>query len=242
MPQQVTRLAVVFLVLAGALIAARRYLIPETFGESGHFRAAAIRANTSRPLAYAGSDECAACHSDVVDRHDQARHKTVACEVCHGAAASHVEAPLDYKPPAPRERGYCPLCHGYNSSRPTGFPQIDPVTHNPVQPCIACHDPHEPVPPRVPQECSACHGEIARTKGFSSHATLACTQCHEVRDEHKVNPRRSAPSKPQTREFCGQCHAKDAKSPPEIPRIDLASHWTAYVCWQCHYSHYPEVP
>ncbi|MBI4464786.1 MAG: hypothetical protein HY647_08800, partial [Acidobacteria bacterium] len=212
MPQQVTRLAIAFLLLVGLLIAARRQLIPKTFGELGHYRAAAVQANASRPLVYAGHEECVACHPDIVQMHDQARHKTVACEVCHGAATSHVESPLEHKPSAPRERGYCPLCHGYDPSRPTGFPQIDPVTHNPVQPCITCHNPHAPEPPSVPQECSACHGEIARTKSFSSHAALNCTQCHEVREAHKVNPLLSIPTKPQTREFCGQCHGLEAKS------------------------------
>ena len=241
MPQQVIRLAILFLLLGGLLVAARHYLVPETFGELGHYRAAAVTANASRPQVYAGHEVCAACHPDITETHDQARHKSVACEVCHGAGAAHSEAPLDIKPPAPRERGYCPLCHGYDPSRPTGFPQIDPVLHNPVQPCITCHNPHAPEPPSVPQECSACHGEIARTKAFSSHAMLACTQCHQTQERHKVEPLSSTPTKPLTREFCGQCHAPDAKSAPEIPRVDITTHEHRYVCWQCHYSHHPEA-
>ena len=93
--------------------------------------------------------------------------------------------------------------------------------HNPVKPCITCHDPHAPEPPRVPQECSACHAEIARTKVLSRHAGLPCTTCHQTEEKHKVNPLQSTPGKPRTREFCGQCHAQEAKSPPEIPRVDL---------------------
>jgi len=241
MPQQTIRLAIVFLMLGSLLVVARHYLVPKTFGDLGHYRAASIDENASRPLVYAGRDTCGACHPDILELHDAGRHLTVACEVCHGAAAAHVEAPLDVKPPAPRQRGYCPLCHGYDAARPTGFPQIDPVTHNPVQPCITCHNPHEPEPPNVPQECSACHGEIARTKAFSNHATLPCIQCHKVEEKHKVDPRLSAPTKPQTREFCGQCHAPEANSPPEIPRVDMTIHGERHVCWQCHYSHFPEV-
>ncbi len=241
MPQQLTRLIILFLILAGLLVLARHYLIPPTFGELGHYRAAAVQANADRPLVYAGREACLLCHPDIAQMHREARHQTVACEVCHGAAAAHTKAPLDKKPPAPRRRGYCPLCHGYNLSRPTGFPQIDPVAHNPVMPCIGCHNPHAPEPPSVPEECSACHGEIARTKAISQHAAVPCSQCHEAEQQHKITPLLSTPTKPSSRDFCGQCHAPEADSPAEIPRVDLASHGERYVCWQCHYSHFPEV-
>jgi len=241
MPQQIARLAILFALLGSLLFVARRYLVPKSFGDLGHYRASAVDDNANRPLVYAGHDVCNTCHSEIVEKHDAARHQTVACQVCHGAAATHAESPFDHKPPAPRQRGYCPLCHGYDPSRPTGFPQIDPVAHNPVQPCITCHDPHAPEPPRVPQECSACHGEIARTKALSRHAALPCTTCHATQEQHKVNPLLSRPNKPRTREFCGQCHAPQANSSPEIPRVDLTMHGGHYVCWQCHYSHYPEV-
>jgi hypothetical protein len=223
------------------LVGARRLLVPKTFGERGHYRAAAVDSIVAQEIGYAGHVACETCHLDIADKKGQSYHRGVACEVCHGPQAAHVLAPLDHKPPAPRERAYCPLCHGYNPSRPTGFPQIDPVLHNPVRPCISCHDPHDPTPPHPPESCAACHGEIARTKAISYHAQLPCTQCHAVDRRHSVSPRQQRPSKPTTREFCGQCHAQDADSPPEIPRVDLASHGPGYVCWQCHYPHHPEA-
>ena len=146
---------------------------------------------------------------------------------------------------APKQRGYCPLCHGYDPFRPSGFPQIDPVVHNPLQPCIGCHSPHEPEPPQTPEECGACHGHIARIKAVSHHALLACTVCHETAEEHKISPRMSRPSKPSSRSVCGGCHAPEAVRPqeivPEIPRVDMATHGERYVCWQCHYPHFPEL-
>jgi len=241
MPQQLIRLLILFLILGGLLLAARRYLVPATFGDLGHYRAAAVESNANQPLVYAGHEVCATCHPDIAEKREQARHQTVACEVCHGAALAHTESPFDHQPTAPRQRGYCPLCHGYDPSRPTGFPQIDPVGHNPVQPCITCHDPHAPEPPRVPEECSACHGEIARTKALSRHARLPCITCHEAEEQHKINPLLSMPSKPRARDFCGQCHSQEADSAPEIRRVDLTTHGEGYVCWQCHYSHFPEV-
>lgn len=241
MPQQLKSLLVVFAVLAGGLVAARHFLLPATFGERGHYRAAAVVAIEEQPVRYAGREACAMCHDEIVSVHGNARHQTVACEVCHGPAATHIEAPVENKLPAPRERGYCPLCHGYDPSRPTGFPQIDPVAHNPLKPCITCHNPHQPEPPHIPEECSACHGEIARTKAVSRHALLSCTECHRTAVGHKITPRTVRPDKPRNRDFCGRCHARDARGPKEIPRIQIETHGGRYLCWQCHYPHLPEV-
>src|SRR5574337_674362 len=152
MPQQLSRLLVLFALLIGGLLVARRLLLPKTFGERGHYRAAAVVAIQKQPIRYAGREACAMCHTDIASAHSKARHQTVACEVCHGPAAAHTEAPTENPLPAPRKRGYCPLCHGYDLSRPTGFPQIDPVSHNPLKPCITCHNPHQPEPPHVPEE------------------------------------------------------------------------------------------
>jgi hypothetical protein len=241
MPQQLKRLLVLFAILASALLAARHFLRPATFGQRGHYRAAAVDAIVALPVRYAGREACAACHTETVALHRNARHQTVSCEVCHGPAAAHTEAPSDVRLSAPRERGYCPLCHGYDPSRPTGFPQIDPVAHNPLKPCITCHNPHQPEPPHVPEECSACHGEIARTKALSHHALLACTRCHQTPVQHKVTPRLVHPEKPTNREFCGGCHAPGARGPKEAPRIDMETHGGRYLCWQCHYPHFPEA-
>ncbi|MBI2614114.1 MAG: hypothetical protein HYW52_00210, partial [Gemmatimonadetes bacterium] len=98
-----------------------------------------------------------------------------------------------------------------------------------------------PVPPAVPEECSACHGQIARQKALSHHANLPCVTCHQVPQQHKVTPRVIRPTKPAERAFCGRCHAEGASGPAEAPRIDLAAHHPRYLCWQCHYPHYPET-
>lgn len=241
MHQQLTRLLVVFGVLVGGLAVARHMLLPKTFGQRGHYRAEAAEAIKRQPIQYAGREACAMCHTEIAATHGSARHQGVSCEVCHGPAAAHSQAPTEHRLPAPRERGYCPLCHGYDPSRPTGFPQIDPVAHNPLKPCISCHNPHQPEPPRTPEECSACHGEIARTKAVSRHALLSCTQCHQTPVRHKITPRLVRAEKPRGREFCGECHAQAASSPREVPRIAMESHGGRYLCWQCHYPHYPEV-
>ncbi len=246
-------MAIVFVVLISALVAARYKLRPKTFGEKGHYRAVALDTIKALPIHYAGREACEACHSDIFQTHLGGAHKTVACEVCHGPAAAHTESPTDVVLPKPNQREGCPLCHGYNPSRPTGFPQIDPQEHYADVPCISCHKPHQPeLTQGASAECSGCHAEIARTKAVSKHAPLACTDCHNVPEQHKVTPTLVRADKPTTREFCGKCHSQDAKNLQILPasvrnvngirKIDIATHgggWR-YSCWQCHYPHMPE--
>ena len=239
MNQQFLRLLGVFTIAGGAFLGARQYLIPATFGDDGHYRAAAVDLVLTRTLKYAGRAECVECHEDITGKVRRGFHKNLSCEGCHGAAAKHAEDPGEVKPFAPRDRKFCPLCHGYDPSRPTGFPQINPTAHNPVKPCFTCHNPHDPVPQRLPASCSACHAQIQRTTAVSSHALLQCTTCHTVPAQHKSAPRRVLPSKPETREFCGKCHGQGAAQ-KEAPKIDLTSHGGTYLCWQCHYPHLPE--
>lgn len=240
-PDQVVRLAILFLVAIAALIVVRHLLVPDTFGELGHYRAAAIPANADLPIRYAGWQACADCHDDQVQAKSASFHRTISCEVCHGPANDHVQDPEAHKPAVPRGRGEaCLYCHEYLTGRPTGFPQIIEATHNPRQTCIGCHNPHDPAPPETPGSCAGCHALIARTKAVSRHDTLECTTCHEAPREHRDNPRAHLPKKPTARAFCGTCHAKDASSAREIPRVDMATHGGTYLCWQCHYPHDPE--
>lgn len=239
-PDQVLRLAVLFALAVTALILVRRQFVPETFGDEGHFRAAAIPAIAALEPRYAGSQACSECHDDVAEIKRASFHRGLACETCHGAAAAHVNAPDEASPYRPSTRDACLTCHRYEPSRPTGFPQVVESTHNADKICMACHDPHDPTPPNVPSSCGACHAGVARTKAVSSHARLECTVCHEAPPEHREDPRAHTVKKPVEREFCGGCHGEGAASDPGIPRVDMATHGERYVCWQCHYPHFPE--
>ena len=98
MPQQVPRLVVVFSLLVIALLAARRLLIPETFGEYGHYRAAAADVVAAHPIKYAGRQACEVCHTEEAEARLAGNHRGVGCETCHGPAAAHVDSALDVKP------------------------------------------------------------------------------------------------------------------------------------------------
>ena len=238
-PEQVKRLAIVIAIIAGGVLLTRFYLIPRALVSPELHRSATVQREMAKPVKLAGSIVCQGCHEDQAVKKSKGFHKNLSCEGCHGAAAKHADDPGAMKPPAPRDRKFCPVCHAYDASRPTGFPQINPTVHNPLKPCIACHNPHDPVPPRTPQACSACHGQIERTKAVSSHALLACTTCHVVPERHKTAPRTALPSKPETRAFCATCHGKDSTR-TDAPKIDVSEHGSPYMCWQCHYPHLPE--
>lgn len=237
--EQVRRLGVVVAFIVGVVLVVRFVAIPRSYFSTPLHRASTVKREVAKPFHFAGMVACRECHSDVYETKTGGYHRGLACETCHGPSAEHAEDPMSIKPYAPRDRKFCPVCHAYDRSRPTGFPQINPTIHNPLQACITCHKPHDPVPPETPRECSACHAQIAHTKAVSSHALLECTTCHDASEQHKIAPRTALPSKPQAREFCGQCHATDAAN-PSAPKVDLASHGGTYLCWQCHYPHMPE--
>jgi hypothetical protein len=238
-PEQLRRLGVVVAILVAAILVLRFVVIPRAYFSTALHEAATVRREVARPIAFAGMATCRECHSDVYDTKVAGFHRGLSCETCHGPSAKHAENPESVKPDAPRDRKFCPVCHAYDSARPTGFPQIDPVTHNPAVACITCHNAHDPAPPVTPRDCSACHRQIWNTKAVSAHAQLDCTTCHEVPEEHKQSPRAVRPTKPETRDFCGGCHAT-GQPDADVPQVDLTTHGGSYLCWQCHYPHLPE--
>jgi len=213
--------------------------IPRSYVDRSLHRRLTVEREAARELSFAGTDACDECHQEVRAVALQGPHHDVSCEVCHGPSAAHTQDDA-IKPPAPRGRTLCPVCHLYDPARPTGFPQINPVVHNPVVPCIRCHAPHDPTPSGPPRVCTACHGDIGRTQSLSPHALLDCVTCHEAPEEHKVTPRNIKPAKPKTRSFCGGCHGVGAER-SDAPKVDIATHGEKYLCWQCHYAHMPEL-
>ncbi len=238
-PEQIKRLSVIVVVLVVLFIVARQYFIPEGYGKYGHYRAAAVDSIAALPVKYAGHQICADCHDDIVALKNSGYHYNVNCEACHGPAYAHTQGE-DVALRIP-DRKYCLLCHEYLSSRPTGFPQVEDKEHHPMENCVDCHDPHDPTPPETPTQCKACHAQIANLKSQSSHMYVACERCHVTPEEHKITPREVKPSIPTNREFCGECHDTGSSAPSSIPRVDIQTHHESYVCWQCHYPHFPEV-
>ncbi len=239
-PDALVRLVAVFGGLVLLVLVVVKFFIPPYMKNVAIQHTETTGWEAAKEVKYAGAVACAECHDEIVAEKTHGYHRDVACETCHGPAQEHTENPDYVKPPAPRDRKFCPVCHNFNPSRPRGFPQINPVAHNPMKPCITCHNPHDPKPPTVPRQCSACHGEIARTLSVSHHVQLGCATCHNAPSRHRVSPRVVKPTKPVGREFCGKCHGEDS-SYKGAPKVSLTEHNAKYVCWQCHYPHLPEV-
>jgi len=241
LPEQVTRLGIVIAVIVAAVLLLRFVILPESMFSARPHQLATMQREMAKPVSHAGVAACRECHQDEFEAKYGGKHRRIGCENCHGPSAAHATDEAAELPRKPREREDCLVCHAFDSSRPNGFPQVDPQEHKPGKRCVSCHDGHDPVPPKTPTECSGCHGRIDNTKALSAHAPLACADCHAVEEQHMLEPRSALPTKPASREVCGRCHAQDSVDPAASrARVDLASHGGTYVCWECHYAHLPE--
>lgn len=198
---------------------------------TGGLGAAQETAAEAAAPAYAGSDTCEACHSDIFAAFKKNAHAVVeadarrgwqgkACEACHGPGAKHLESmeAADIRNPAKIEpmvadRG-CLECH---IGQPTHVGRIQGGHARNQVACVSCHPVHgteelklEPHPARrINQECSECHSEIwasfQRPHGHNlPQGAMACTGCHNPHGTFQPqNMRNFSSNEPG----CFQCHS-----------------------------------
>jgi hypothetical protein len=144
-PLHIKRLILVFASFIAIFLLIRHLLVPATFGEKGHYRAAALADNEDVPIHFSGQKACFECHQDVEDMKKQDVHSDIHCETCHGPGQKHIlsgEA-ADILKPSGRE--FCGNCHGINAARQKdAVNQIDLKKHNIEKKCLECHNPHAP--------------------------------------------------------------------------------------------------
>lgn len=138
------RFAGLFVIAFLAFLVIRRYVIPPTFGQYGHYRAAAITEIGALPVHYAGHQACESCHTDIADTKKAGKHVTVNCEACHGPLEKHAEDPGSVTPAKIDTATLCVRCHAASAARPKSFPQVDAADHANGVPCETCHQPHSP--------------------------------------------------------------------------------------------------
>jgi hypothetical protein len=145
MPPQIIRLVLLTIGIVCVYFTARYFLVPQSFGEYGHYRGAALQQIAAREPCWAGRNTCSPCHSEIVKKLAAAEHQGLSCETCHGPALGHVEAPEEVKLP---KLGYdkCVRCHEASPSRPQWLHQITAADHYAGDVCTGCHDPHQPKP------------------------------------------------------------------------------------------------
>lgn len=144
-PPQIPRLALAFAIFITLFLFARHLLVPETFGQYGHYRGASLIDNEAIEIHYAGQKACFECHQDVQDAKLTDLHKDIHCETCHGPGQKHINSGEVSDILKPTGRGACGLCHSINASRPASvITQIDLSKHNTDKNCSECHNPHKP--------------------------------------------------------------------------------------------------
>ena len=138
------RFAGLFVVAFLVFWVVRGFVVPKTFGQYGHYRAAAIAEFAAHPVKFAGHQACEACHTDIASTKAGGMHAHVNCEACHGALAKHAEDPTALTPTRPDTALLCARCHTASAAKPKKIPQVDPVSHANGVPCQTCHNPHSP--------------------------------------------------------------------------------------------------
>ncbi len=138
------RPAIVLIAALVVFLIVRSAIIPEAFGQYGHYRPGALDLVAARPIAYAGQNACVLCHEDEANVRASGKHAHVACETCHGPLAKHVADPVSVVPKLPEVATLCARCHEKDSAKPKGFPQVATAEHSGGMACNDCHKPHSP--------------------------------------------------------------------------------------------------
>lgn len=143
MPVQLKTLIPLFVVFILLFLVARHFLIPESFGKYGHYRADAIDEVGALPIKYAGKAVCIDCHDIEAELLASDVHSGLSCEICHGPGAKHADD-YEIKLESPGSRKFCGRCHSLNPARKIEvINQIDTKEHYPEKAdCIDCHNPH----------------------------------------------------------------------------------------------------
>ena len=144
-PPQIPRLALAFAIFISLFLVLRHFLVPDTFGKYGPYRAASMDDYLPLEIHYSGQQACFECHQDIEDLKAQDVHSEIHCETCHGPGQKHVVSgeAADILKPSGRE--FCGNCHVINPARKkSAINQIDLNKHNIGKNCTECHNAHQP--------------------------------------------------------------------------------------------------
>ncbi|HSC96260.1 MAG TPA: c-type cytochrome [Burkholderiales bacterium] len=171
MPKHIVRVIVLIVAGAAASLLAKWYFTAESFYQYGHYRANSVPEIAAQEPAYQTPRYCQNCHSERHAQWSANNHKTVSCEVCHGAAKGHPQEKTKLAIPADT-RKLCTLCHEKMPGRPATQPQVSLAQHSGGQQCVVCHNPHAP---KLAGVVAKVAGDAAA--GRKKHAA-SCASCH----------------------------------------------------------------
>jgi hypothetical protein len=89
--KHIFRAAILLFAVLIAMVLGRSLFVPETWGEYGRYRGAAVAEHRDKPIRHGGNDSCAMCHDVEYADHAAGEHAPVQCELCHGPVALHVD-------------------------------------------------------------------------------------------------------------------------------------------------------
>jgi cytochrome c553 len=182
MPKHIVRLISVIVVLFAAGAIAKWYFTADSFYKYGHYRADSVVETAAQEPVFQTPRYCQTCHTERHAQWSAGSHKSVICEVCHGAAQGH---PQNGKLPIPKDTAkLCSLCHEAMPGRPRTQPQIDVAKHSGGQQCIVCHNPHSP-------KIAATAVKVTGDAKAGQQTAAACAGCH---GEKGISPNDSWPN------------------------------------------------
>jgi cytochrome c553 len=169
MPKHITRLLILIAAAVIVSLIAMKFLTVDSFYRFGHYRANSVIEIAAQEPVYQTPKYCQDCHNERHAQWSANSHKTVTCEVCHGAAKGH---PEKGKLPIPSDTAkLCTLCHEAMPERPRTQPQIQVAQHANGQKCNTCHNPHAPKIVTAPTKVSG-------SAQAGKQRAAACASCH----------------------------------------------------------------
>lgn len=144
MPEQLKRLIPLFALFILIFLIVRYLLLPDSFGQFGHYRGDALIDNQEKEIVYATDESCVDCHSDIAEMLEMDLHSELSCMGCHGPGLKHSLDPENEKVEKHTDRKFCGSCHMEDPARPTNMVfQVNIHEHHMERTlCIDCHNPH----------------------------------------------------------------------------------------------------
>jgi len=169
MPKHIVRLLVLLAGFGALAVLAKWYFTADSFYEYGHYRAASVPEIAAQEPVFQTPRYCETCHQERHAQWSASNHKSVICEVCHGAAQGH---PQNGKLPIPKDTArLCSLCHEEMPGRPRTQPQVAVAQHSGGQQCVVCHNPHAP-------KIAAAAVKMTGDAAAGQQRAAACAGCH----------------------------------------------------------------
>jgi len=151
--KHVFRVFLMLIVGVVVLVLGRGFFVPDSWGQYGSYRGAALEQHHEKAPQLGGNAACAECHEDEPAELAEGVHHTLACEGCHAPLSVHVADGEQFADmPIHRNADLCLNCHERLSARPASHPQINPTQHLEEEggepgpeSCFDCHEAHSPL-------------------------------------------------------------------------------------------------